>query len=145
MPGVLPRFESGPPSFTVAEAITGGQLVEARAASVVGVAAAGSAKCIGVARTDAQPSSVSPTGTTVYGAPSIDVSIPPDKVAVASEGYYQLTYVAAAAFGDRLKCAALGKVTPWITATDSAALIVGVCMEPAGVSAAALGLTKITL
>ncbi len=76
MSGTLPRFERGPVTFAAAEAIVGGQCVEARAASVIGVAAAGSLKFLGVARTDAQPSSVNPAGPPCTGRPSSTFRFP---------------------------------------------------------------------
>lgn len=122
--------KTGPKSYPVVENVLGGQLVEGRAASVVGVAAAGSAKVLGVALNDAVPTLVTdpvngvlntaPTGTRASVAKGVEVPV---------------TYAAAAAFGDKLIAASNGCVTP-AGATPDARTIVGECTEPAGVAAA---------
>lgn len=146
MGGVVPKFESGPVTYPVVEVVVGGQLVEARAASKVGVAAAGSFKCLGVATTDAQPSNPANTtdafGNTIYSQVNVD-----QYTAVGGTGrIYPVTYSADAAFGDALVCTALGKVGPAGVAPD-ARTIVGQCREPGGVVVAtkAVGLAKITV
>lgn len=143
MSGVIPRFEHGwAITFQVVETIKGGQLVEARAGSKVGVAAAGSLKCLGVATKDAR---VPITGTTTdaEGFPVQSLVEVTEYVAVNGGGaVFPVTYAAAAAFGDRLICAALGQVTPAGVAPD-ARTIVGICYEPAGVLIGAVGLAKI--
>ena len=146
MGGVVPKFESGPVTYAVVEVVVGGLLVEARAASKVGVAAAGSLKCLGVATSDAQPTNPGPTtdafGNTVYSQVNVD-----QYTAVGGNGrIYPVTYAADAAFGDMLVCAAAGKVTP-AGATPDARTIVGQCREPGGVVIATkvIGLAKITV
>jgi hypothetical protein len=69
MTGVNPRYVQGPVTYQVVETIVGGQLVEARAGGVVGVAAAASVKCIGVATKDATvaPAGATPDARTVVG------------------------------------------------------------------------------
>lgn len=140
MSGIPIRIKEGPSSFTPAEQILGGQLVEARAASRIGVAAAGSVKVLGVAVTDGiNPEAVATTPTTVNGRPVLNAAAFPTRIAVAYGGMVvPVTYTAAAAFGDKLIATANGQVSP-AGATPDARTIVGVCTEPAGVSAGAVG------
>lgn len=145
MSGVIPRFGRGPVTYKVTETVKGGQLVEARAGGVVGVAAAGSTKCLGVATKDATPASTG-ASTDAFGNPVQSLVEVTDHVAVDNSGaYYAVTYAADAAFGVALKAAANGQVTPWVTGVDAADLIVGYCAEEAGVVVAtsATGLAKI--
>lgn len=138
-------FKTTPKTYVPAETIVGGQLVEARASSRVGVAAAGSLKVIGVAVTDgATPESFTGTTTTTgtTGLPTLDATQVPGYVTVASGGIQvPVKFAAAAAFGDKLIAAANGTVTP-AGATPDARTIVGKCVEPAGVAANATGLVE---
>lgn len=147
MGGVIPKFTRGPVTYEVVESVKGGLLVEARAASKVGLAAAGSTKCLGVATTDARPTN--PAATTDEFGNQVLTEVNIDQyTAVGSNGeIYPVEYAANAAFGDLLKCAAAGKVTPLVVGTDNTALVVGRCVEPAGVVIAtkAIGLAKITV
>lgn len=144
MTGIIPKFESGPVTYEVVEQVIGGQLVEARTGSKVGVAAAASVKVLGVATTDATPT---PPGSTTdaFGNPVISM-VPIDKyTAVGGNGrIYPVTYSANAAFGDKLVATANGTVAP-AGATPDARTIVGECREPGGVVIAtnAKGLAKI--
>jgi hypothetical protein len=139
MAGVVPRYDDGPVTFQCSDSasIVGGMLVESDAGSPAKVqpASAGSQVSIGVATNDTVGVSVSqvPTvpGTT---SPSINAALLPPYVAVASDGVYPVRYAATTAFGARLKCAANGQVTPWVSGTDNAELIVGICYEPGGVT-----------
>lgn len=134
MSGVTVVYEHGPVTYTVAEAVTGGQLIEARASSVVGVAAAGSVKVLGVALKDA--TNATPAATDSYPLPST--------VPVAKNAHVRVTYAANANFGDKLKAAANGQVTPFVGGTDTdPRLIVGYCAEPAGVTSGGTGLAYI--
>ncbi|WP_027500413.1 hypothetical protein [Rhodococcus sp. UNC363MFTsu5.1] len=135
--------KAGPKSFTPAELILGGQLVEARAASRIGVAAAGSTKVLGVALTDAQnPDTFTGEPVLVNGRPVLNAAVLPGVVAVAYGGIETpVVYAAAAVFGDRLIAAAGGKVTP-AGATPDARTIVGICTAPTGVAANATGLMR---
>lgn len=137
MSAVSQVTKTGPRTYTPAEPILGGQLVEARAAGRIGVAAAGSVKHLGVALTDAQsPDAFVGTPTVVDGRPVLNAAPLPPLVAVAYGGIeVPVVYAAAAAFGDRLVAAALGRVTP-AAATPDARTIVGTCTEPNGVTAA---------
>jgi hypothetical protein len=126
MTGVNPRYVQGPVTYQVVETIVGGQLVEARAGGVVGVAAAASVKCIGVATKDATPT-VAGTGTDAYGNPTLALQYVTNTVAVGgSDSIYPVTYSANAAFGDRLVCTANGTVAP-AGATPDARTVVGYC------------------
>lgn len=130
MPEIPIRRKHGGRSYPAAETIVGGQLVEGRAASKAGVAAAGSFKVLGVARNDAVAALVTepvngildtaPTGTRVGVEKNVEVPV---------------KYAAAAAFGDKLVAASNGRVTP-AGATPDARTIVGECTELGGVDAA---------
>lgn len=146
MAGTIPKYNGGPVTYEVVETIKGGQMVEARTGSKVGVAAAGSVTCLGVATKDATPVATL-TGTDTFGNPTINIS--PVSQYDAIQGipaiFDSVTYAANATFGALLKCAANGAVTPWVTGTDNPSLIVARCVEPAGVTIGtkATGLTKI--
>jgi len=144
MSGVNPRYVQGPVTYQVVETVVGGQLVEARTGGKVGVAAAGSVRCLGVATKDATPT-VAGTGTDVFGNPTFALQMVTDQVAVGgSDAIYPVTYSANATFGDRLVCTANGTVAPAGAAPD-ARTVVGVCAEPNGVVIATnvIGLAKI--
>lgn len=142
MGGVIPRFTTGPVTYTVVEVVRGGQLVEARTGSKVGVAAAGSTKVLGVATRDARPT-VSPYSTDTLGNPVVTVNSDVSEfVAVGHAAEYPVTYSAAAAFGDPLVATANGQVGPAGAAPD-ARTIIGRCTEPAGVALGAKGLARI--
>lgn len=145
MSGIVPRFQhGGPVTYEVVEAIAGGQLVEARAASKVGVAAAGSAKCLGVATKDATPTA-SGSSTDAFGNPVQSLVEVTKYVAVGgTPQIYPVTFAADTGFGVLVKSAANGQVTPWVSGTDAAGLIVGRCVSEAGVVVAtsAVGYVK---
>ncbi|MCZ1075081.1 hypothetical protein [Rhodococcus sp. A5(2022)] len=145
MSAVLEVTKTGPKTFIPAERITGGQLVEARAAGRIGVAAAGSTKVLGVALTDAQNPEAEVTAPTTGpdGRPVLNTAQLPTRVTVAYSGTeVKVTYSAAATFGDKLVATAAGKVGP-AAATPDARTIVGICTEPAGVAANGVGLMRI--
>jgi hypothetical protein len=135
MPGVIPRFQEGPVTFTASTTITGGMLVDAVSGGTVAPAGAGSVLCIGVATTDAIPAATSQVPTVPGASVSINESPITQYVAVASEGVYPVTFAAACAFGARVITAANGQVTP-AGATPDSRTVVGICLEPAGVSGA---------
>jgi hypothetical protein len=143
MTSIQPRFTNGPRTYTAGEAIDGGQLVEARAGSVIGVAGAGSLKVLGVAQKAA-----SPTGNAVRTADAtgyVDMTLgAPPEVAVINDGFVPVKFAAAAAFGDRLIAAAAGTVTP-AGATPDARTIVGFCAELAGVALNGTGLMRVNV
>lgn len=152
MSAVAQVTKTGPRTYTPAEPILGGQLVEARAGSRIGVAAAGTVRGLGVALTDAQsPDAFVSTPVIVAGRPVLNAAVLPTVVAVAYGGIETpVVYAGAAAFGQKLIAAANGQVTPFVPAPATAPAvastpdqIVGVCTAPAGVAAAgAVGLMR---
>jgi hypothetical protein len=139
MAGSLPHYTTGPDSYQVSALVHGGTLVVAdgSSATTVSTAGAGSALVLGVAGNDAAPIVDQTGNTTSYGDTLLDVSVLPDYVAVHRNVDIRLTYAAAATFGALLKSAASGQVTPWISGSDAAGLIVGRCTQPGGVAAGA--------
>lgn len=129
MTSVIPKFEKGPVTYEVASAVTGGRLVQARTDGKIEHAAAGSTKVLGVASRNARPFAESDqSGTTVQGYPYHDASVgavTPHVAVYKSPYIVPVAFAAAAAFGAALKAAADGRVTPWITGTDPADLIIG--------------------
>lgn len=119
--------------------INPGQLVEATAGGVVQPASAGSATNLGVALHIALGTDPAVPGVTSYNASVLDESAatPYPGTLSVSPGIFNVTYAAAATFGAKLKAAANGQVTPWVSGTDAAGLIVGICVEPAGVAGGA--------
>lgn len=119
--------------------INAGVLVEATTGGVVQIGTAGSTTILGVAHTIALGTDPSGSQTLSYGASVLDESLasPYSANLAVGPGHFNVTYAAAALFGARLKCAANGQVTPWISGTDAANLIIGVCTEPAGVAGGA--------
>lgn len=102
-------------TYSVAEAIVGGQLVERRAGSrLVGVAGAASVKVAGVARWD-----VPATRTTIQQAQVGDG----DELDVARGGVLKVTFAAAANEGDKLIAAAAGQVTPAGSSADPRTIV----------------------
>lgn len=143
MTSVQPRFTDGPRTYVAGETIDGGQLVEARAGSVIGVAGDASKKVLGVA----QKKAVAGTGLNprvADGAGVLDATLAPSEVAILADCHVPVTYSAACAFGALVAAAPNGQVRPWITA-DGADAIVGRCVELAGVALGAVGLTRINL
>jgi hypothetical protein len=154
MPGVVPKFETGPKTYEAKSNITGGQCVEYATgtptqpdASLVQPATANSIKFAGVATRDAVAAAnqaALQTFTSGDGYPAINVAVPTELVAVGKRGQWPLKYAAAAVYGDRVKCAATGQVTPWVVGTDTdPTLIIGRCEEQAGVASGAVGQTWI--
>jgi hypothetical protein len=135
MAGSLPHYRLGPDSYQVSAQVLGGQLVTAdgSSATTVSVAGAGSALVLGVAGGDAAPVVSQAGNTTGYGQPVVDISVLPDYVSVYHGADMHVTYAATALFGALLKSAATGQVTPWVSGTDAAGLIVGRCTQPGGV------------
>lgn len=142
MSGALPHSKQGPDNFQVSALVLGGQLVvpDASPATTVSVAGAGAVNVLGVAGNDASPqvSQAAFTDPNAGGQPLIDISVLPDYTAVHRlPTDIHVTYAATATFGQLLKAAAAGQVTPWVSGTDTnAALIVGKCTQPGGVVAA---------
>jgi hypothetical protein len=141
MPGSLPHVKHGPDSYQVSAQVLGGQLVVADAspATTVSVAGAGSSShgalnVLGVAGNDAAPIPNQAGDTTGYGQPLVDISVLPDYVSVYHGADMHVTYAIDCDFGTLLKSAASGKVTPWVSGTDTLAeTIIGRCTQPGGV------------
>lgn len=143
MTSVQPRFTDGPRTYVAGETIEGGQLVEARAGSVIGVAVDASKKVLGVA----QKRAVVGTGLNprvADGAGVLDATLAPSETAILNDCQVPVTYSVACAFGARVAASANGQVRPWLAA-DGADAIVGTCTELAGVALGAVGLTRINL
>ncbi len=139
MSGSIPHYKTGPDSYQVSAAVTGGTLVIADGSSAltVSTAGAGAINVLGVAGNDAAPlpNQASDTDTLAGGAPLLDISVVPDYTAVFHGVDIRVTYAAAATFGQLLKAAASGQVTPWVSGTDTLpATIVGRCTQPGGVA-----------
>lgn len=143
MPGVVQVTKTGPKTFTPTEVVIGGQLVEGRGGSRMGVAAAASTKVLGVALVDgAPPETFTGDPVVANGVTTAMLLAPVTKVAVAYGGIeVPVTYSAPAAFGDSLVCTGAGKVGP-AGATPDARTIVGRCTQPEGVAANAVGLMR---
>jgi hypothetical protein len=146
----LPHLKHGPDSYQVSAAVAGGTLVVADGASALTVSTAGAnaINVLGVAGNDAAPipNQASNTDSLAGGAPLLDVSVVPDYVAVYHGADMHVTYAANATFGQLLKAAASGQVTPWVDGTDThPAYIIGRCTQPGGVttSANAVGRARI--
>lgn len=147
MPGVPQVTKTGPRTYTPAdnEFITGGHLVEARAGERIGLAAAGSAKVLGVALNDAiAPEDQNLDPVMVQGRPVVNAAPLSTKVSVAYGGVETpVEYAAPATFGQALVAASNGRVTPAAADADPAT-VVARCTAPEGVSAAGVyGLTRI--
>src|SRR5690554_6578388 len=114
MSSVVPKFGPGPVTYEVAEAIKGGQVVEARDEGKIGVAAAGSTTVLGVAAKDAAPS-VNAEGTTSTGFPVVDVSavyVTPYTAVWSSPNHVPVVFSEACGFGEAVIAAADGQVAP---------------------------------
>jgi hypothetical protein len=132
MGGVRPYLSvEGPETYEVDSAVKGGMIIQAKSNGKVEKAGAGSLLVLGVAETDAKPYA-NPVSTDADGFETINLSPLPDHVAVGL-GRYPVTYAANCGFGVLLKAAANGTVTPWVSGTDDASLIIGKCDEPGGV------------
>lgn len=147
MSGVAVTQQGGPITYTPAsgQTIKGGMLVEGAAGGRIEVASAGSFVVLGVALTDAiAPEQVSTTVTTdALGRPVLTAVRIPTTVAVANSGdEVKVTYSAATTLGQSLVSTGSGAVGP-AGATPDARTIVGVCTEPLGVAAGAVGRARI--
>jgi hypothetical protein len=141
MSGSLPHLRHGPDNYQVSAAVAGGTLVVADAspATTVSTAGAGAVNVLGVAGNDAAPipNQASGTDSLAGGAPLLDISVVPDYAAIYHGNDMHVTYAANATFGELLKSAASGQVTPWVSGTDTnPATIIGRCTQPGGVTTA---------
>lgn len=136
MAGVKPYIERGPAVYTVSSAVTGGQLVMPDSTTgLIKTATAGAATVLGVAADDAVAAGSG--SATDYG------TLRPEVAVYTAPAEVKVLFAANAAFGVKVKAAATGQVTPWVSGTDAADLIVGYVTEPAGVLAAARGRIKL--
>lgn len=132
MSGQTARLSNaGPNTYTSGAAIKGGQIIEGQVDGLAHPGSAGSTTVLGVALIDAKPW-VDPAGTDADGFDIINASPLPVEV-TADFGRHVVTFAADCAFGKALKAAAAGAVTPWVSGTDAADLIIGYCDEPGGV------------
>jgi len=132
MSGVLKRLShDGPNTYTVSEAVKGGMIVAGHTDGKARKGTAGDTKVLGVALIDAKPW-VDPVSVDADGFDNINANPLPTEV-TAEFGRFPVTYAADCAFGKALKAAAAGTVTPWVSGTDAADLIIGYCDEPGGV------------
>lgn len=143
MVSILPRFTDGPRTYVAGETIAGGQLVEARAGGLIGVAADASKKVLGVAQKDAVLNGGNPR-TFNAGTSTLDTTLAPSEVAVVCDAHVAVKYAAATAFGALVCAAAGGTLRPWVSG-DGADAVVGRCVELNGVAQNAVGLTRINL
>lgn len=134
MAGVPMRYNDQPITYAVSQVVAGGQFVDAdqttsntNGAATVKPSGAASKLAIGVALRDAAPA----------GTDSVtDAAARPPNTTVARRGcVVPVTFAAASKFGDRLKTAAAGKVTP-MAATDPASELVAINVTDTGATAA---------
>lgn len=120
-------------TYSVVEAVVGGQLVEVRAVPggadaskrYCGVAGNGSAKVAGVARWDVPAARASVQGPQVGDR---------DELTVARDGVLPVVASGAIALADKLCGAAGGKVRAYVPGTDDAGLIIGESYASAAVA-----------
>lgn len=148
MSGVNARFSLvGPITHKVGEVVKGGQIVGARdnlAAGLVGVAEAGSLRALGVATKDAAPAATNDNRVTdQFGNVTVDASNVVTAYVAVADGHYPVVYSTAAKHGESLVVGTNGSVAVPAAAPDPRAII-GTCSEPAGVTAGAVGLAKIS-
>lgn len=145
MSGVNPRYTGGPRSYQVNAAVKGGQVVvpDGTTGKVKPCATAAATNVLGVALIDAQPVVDQSSSTTSYGMPVVDASLPQDYVTVAEGGTtVPVTYSGTVAFGGKVQADATGGVMAWAN-TGNGSEIIGICAEPAGMAAGAVGLVRL--
>lgn len=145
MASVVPNKIHGPETYFVRSAVDGGQLVQCHAASKkVEVAGADSATVLGVAAYPAAPlGSTGGDGTTFGGNPTFDRSGLQEEVAVHWTGVFKLKAAAAVNWGQLVKAAAAGAVTP--AGGSDGALVVAQCVDPDGVASGDWGFFRLRL
>jgi hypothetical protein len=147
---VKPVFDRGPITYlatTIANGgnIKGGQLVEPDGTTgKIKVCTALSVACLGVATGNTSASDYSNADTTdTWGQTVVNAQYPPNEVSVGYQGIWKLKVAAATTtvpFGALVKAAAAGEVQ--LHSQGAAAtydMIVGRCVEPAGIAAGATG------
>lgn len=143
MAGIYPKNLHGPLTYTASAVVLGGQLVTVNPTVAGTVRPAGAAETIilGVANADARPYVESEAyPTTVYGAQSMDASVPGDVVSVGHIGVYRLQASGAVAFGALVQPAAEGRV-----ASHSGGQVVGRCVEASGIASGERGAVLLML
>lgn len=144
---VVARQRFGPNTYIAADSATGaaqivgGRLVEFSATETgkVVLAAAGTAKFLGVALYDAHPDQ-STSGTSTSGYPTFDATIVQPEVAVAWTGEFLLQFTGAANPGDLVYPAANGTVT---ATAGTATRAVGIVAQPGAVAADGVGYVRL--
>lgn len=145
MTGVVPTLQLGPVTYSCAEDVSAGQLVEGRTGGLIGVAAAKSGKVLGVAMKDGAATETTSGSPLVLDAPRVQIPV------AQAPATIRVTYAAAATFGARLTAAASGQVTlATATGTDDSGTVtlsidpvIGFCAEPDGVASGDVGLIKL--
>lgn len=136
----------GPDTYEVSAAVKGGAFVAPSSGGKVATAAADSITVLGVALYGALPAGTSQSSTTGYDEPAYDFSTPGEYVAVAWTGTYKLVSDDILAFGDYVVVGTNGNVKKAAAAAlGDNRKIVGKCVEPLGVAAAAKGLIRLSL
>lgn len=152
MAGLRPRFEKGPITFLATTVANGGNIKAGMFVEPDGStgrikpAVAGSTKVLGLAIGDASASDFANADTTdTWGNTTVNAQYPPNDVAVAYQGVWDVKAVGAIAFG------ALVKVGAGSIATDAAAgtaatlgQVVGRCVQEGGIADGAKGKILIT-
>lgn len=105
-----PIYAATPYTATTSAAVTAGTLAEVSGSATVGPAGAGSTKVVGVFAFDA-----------ASGA----------QVAIHTGAIQEIVCAANVTAGNTLKAAASGQVTPWVSGTDAADLIVAIALTTA--------------
>ena len=145
MAGITKIREGNDDIYEAVVAVEGGQVVVpdtgATNPGVQGIQPAGADahNVLGVAGRRAEPvASQNLTGTDGDGYPFVDVN-PVNELTVVYRGcVVPVNYApgTAVAFGDKIKSAASGEVTLWVSGTDASDLCIGECRVIGGVGAA---------
>lgn len=158
MPSVNPTYQGRNGIEVAYEALTavaGGQLVipqtgaTSTGAQGIQPAGAGALNVLGVAQSDAIPTSAQAgytTGTSAFDAsyPLIDTSVPDNTTAVYTDVVIPVLYTAVAvAYGTRLKAAAAGAVAAFVHGTDDPAMVIGWCAQVGGTAGGVVALARI--
>lgn len=145
MAGINPKFSGGPITYPVLSKVAGGQVVQANTGGVE-PADADSATVVGVALIDAIPSADVTALADDFGLSIIATDAYPEYTTVAQPNdVVPVTFAADATFGAFVKAAASGTVTPWVSGTDDASLIIGKVMDVDGVTVSSNAVGNIRL
>lgn len=145
MSAIVMVKKTGPATYVPADdaVVLGGQLVvPSGTAGRIAVAGANAVTVLGIAVTDGKaPEDI----TTTPQSGVLDAAQLAAYVTVAYGGIEVdgVKYAANATFGQKLKSAANGAVTPFVSGTDTdPALVIGICSQLGGVLANATGLVR---